>query len=63
MPSPYGLAIEDRCVVYKLRSESFFSSLPAALLQEFERLKTSTLFPKGGLLFVEGQTPQGIHVL
>jgi CRP/FNR family cyclic AMP-dependent transcriptional regulator len=63
MPSPYGLAVEDRCVVCKLRNESFFCSLPAAVLQEFEKLKTSTLFPKGALLFVEGQTPQGIHML
>jgi CRP/FNR family transcriptional regulator, cyclic AMP receptor protein len=63
MPSPYGLAIEDRCVVCKLRNESFFCSLPAAVLHEFEKLKTSTVFPKGAVLFVEGQTPRGIHML
>ena len=63
MPSPHGLAIDDRSVVCKLRSEGFFCSLPAAVLQGFERLKIGTLFPKGGLLFVEGQTPQGLYVL
>jgi len=63
MPSPYGLAIVDRCVVCKLRNESFFCSLPAAVLQEFEKLKVSTVFPKDALLFVEGQTPRGIHML
>jgi CRP/FNR family transcriptional regulator, cyclic AMP receptor protein len=63
MPSPYGLAIEDRCVVCKLRNESFFCSLPTAVLREFEKLKSSTVFPKGAVLFVEGQTPQGIHML
>jgi len=63
MPSPYSLAIADRCVVCKLRNESFFCSLPAAVLHEFEKLKVSTVFPKGALLFVEGQTPRGIHML
>ena len=63
MPSPYGLAIEDRCVVCQLRNESFFCSLPTAVLREFEKLKSSTMFPKGAVLFVEGQTPQGIHML
>jgi CRP/FNR family transcriptional regulator, cyclic AMP receptor protein len=63
MPSPYGLAIQDRCVVCKLRNESFFCSLPTAVLQEFEKLKISTVFPKGAVLFVEGQTPRGIHML
>ena len=60
MPSPYGLAIEDRCVVCKLRNESFFCSLPTAVLQEFEKLKISTVFPKGAVLFVEGQTHQSV---
>jgi CRP/FNR family cyclic AMP-dependent transcriptional regulator len=63
MPSPYGLAIEDRCVVCKLRNESFFCSLPAAILHEFEKLKISTVFPKGASLFVEGQICRGIHML
>ena len=63
MPSPYGLAIMDRCVVCKLRNESFFCSLPAPTLQEFEKLKISTVFPKGALLFVEGQICRGIHML
>ena len=63
MPTPYGLAIVDRCVVCKLRNESFFCSLPAPILHEFEKLKISTVFPKGALLFVEGQTPRGIHML
>ena len=63
MPSPYGLAIVERCVVCKLRNESFFCSRPAAVLQEFEKLKVTTVFPKGAFLFVEGQAPQRIHML
>ena len=63
MPSPHGLALVERCVVCKLRNESFFCSFPAPVLQEFEKLKISTIFPKGSCLFVEGQTPRGIHML
>ena len=50
-------------MVCKLRNESFFCSLPAPILKEFESIKSSTLFPKGAVLFVEGQKPQGIHML
>jgi len=63
MPSAHGLRIVDRCVVCELRNESFFCSLPAAVLQEFEKLKVSMLFRKGTLLFSEGEKPGGIHML
>jgi len=63
MPSAHGLGIVDRCVVCELRNESFFCALPAAVLQEFEKLKVSMVFRKGTLLFSEGEKPGGIHML
>jgi CRP/FNR family cyclic AMP-dependent transcriptional regulator len=63
MPTPYGLAIPDSCVTCRLRTESFFCSLPASVLREFEKLKASTLLPKGAVLFVEGQIPRGMFML
>ena len=40
-----------------------FCDLPAAALQSFENIKYVTPYPKGAVLFVEGQSPRGIFVL
>ena len=37
--------------------------MPPAALQYFESIKYATAYPKGAVLFVEGQTPRGIFVL
>jgi CRP/FNR family transcriptional regulator, cyclic AMP receptor protein len=61
--SPYGLDIIESCLTCKTRSEHLFCDLPAAALQTFESIKYATAYPKGAVLFVEGQAPRGIFVL
>jgi len=61
--SPYGLDITESCLTCKLRAERNFCDLPASALQAFESIKYATAYPKGAVLFVEGQTPRGIFVL
>jgi len=63
MLSPYGLDIIESCLTCKTRSEHLFCDLPAAALQTFENIKYATAYPKGAVLFVEGQAPRGIFVL
>jgi len=63
MRSPYGLGIVESCAACKLREHGYFCDFPEELLKAFESLKYSTLFPKGALLFVEGQSPRGIFML
>ena len=63
MRSPYGLEIIESCVDCKLRAKDFFCNLPADLLKEFESLKYATVFPKGAMLFVEGQSSRGVFML
>ena len=63
MASPYGLEVQESCVVCKLRQENFFCSLPINSLQAFEKIKFSSALPRGGVLFVEGQVPRGIYML
>jgi CRP/FNR family transcriptional regulator len=63
MLSPYGLDIIESCLTCKTRSEHLFCDLPAAALQTFEGIKYATAYPKGAVLFVEGQAPRGIFVL
>ena len=63
MLSPYGLDIIENCLTCKMRAEHIFCDLPAAALQSFENIKYATAYPKGAVLFVEGQSPRGIFVL
>lgn len=63
MLSPYGLDIIENCLACKMRADHIFCDLPAAALQSFENIKYATAYPKGAVLFVEGQSPRGILVL
>jgi CRP/FNR family transcriptional regulator, cyclic AMP receptor protein len=63
MLSPYGLEIVESCITCKLRSDRIFCDLPPTALQAFENIKYAAAYPKGALLFVEGQMPRGIFVL
>jgi CRP/FNR family transcriptional regulator len=63
MLSPYGLDIIESCLACKMRTDKIFCDLPEAALQSFEQIKYATAYPKGAILFVEGQAPRGIFVL
>jgi CRP/FNR family cyclic AMP-dependent transcriptional regulator len=62
MLSPYGFIIES-CLSCKMRAEHIFCDLPTTALQAFESIKYATAYPKGAVLFVEGQAPRGIFVV
>ncbi len=63
MLSPYGLDIIESCLTCRMRIERLFCNLPGAALQAFDTIKYATAYPKGAVLFVEGQVPRGIFVL
>jgi len=61
--SPYGMDIIESCLTCKMRTDRIFCDLPTPVLQVFETIKYATAYPKGAVLFVEGQAPRGIFVL
>lgn len=61
--APYGMELVESCLFCKLRTESFFCSLPAKTLDAFEKIKFPSSLPRNSVLFVEGQTPRGIYLL
>ena len=63
MPLPYGTEIIESCLTCKLRVDRLFCNLPPAALRSFENIKCTTAYPKGAVLFVEGQAPRGIFIL
>ncbi len=63
MLTPYGLDIIESCLSCKMRAEHILCDLPPDALKSFESIKYATAYPKGAVLFVEGQSPRGIFVL
>lgn len=63
MRSPYGLEMSESCFNCKLRSTGFFCQLQAPALRDFDSVKSVAVYPKGAVLFMEGQDPRGVFVL
>ena len=64
MPSPYNLAIVHHCNECPLRqTNGAFCNMGAQPVEALDRLKFTTAYPKGALLFVEGEQPRGVFVL
>ena len=63
MPSPYGLKIIESCLGCTSRAPRFFCNLSVPALQAFEAIRFTNNYPRGSLLFLEGQPPRGVFVL
>jgi CRP/FNR family transcriptional regulator, cyclic AMP receptor protein len=63
MFSPYGLEVSDNCLECKVRTAGHFCEFDADLMKTFDSLKFATVFPKGAVLFGEGQSPRGIFMI
>ena len=63
MRAPYGLNIIDNCVTCPVREEHLFCNLPLPTLQKLNEIKSTAVYPKSAMLFIEGQLPRGVFVL
>jgi len=63
MFSPYGLETIDNCLSCNMRSQRLFCDLSTEALQAFEAIKCATAYPKGAVLFAEGQASSGVFIL
>ena len=63
MRAPYGLNIIDNCMTCAFREEHLFCNLPAAVVQKLSDIKSTAVYPKAAMLFIEGQQPRGVFVL
>src|SRR5207247_432434 len=63
MRAPYGLNIIDNCLNCRVREEHLFCNLPLPALQKLNEIKSTAIYPKSAMLFIEGQLPRGIFVL
>ena len=63
MRAPYGLNILDNCLTCPVREEHLFCNLPMDALQKLNEIKSTAVYPKSAVLFIEGQQPRGVFVL
>src|SRR5215469_4002775 len=61
--SPYGLQVIESCVSCPHRESRLFCNLSPAALQQLSEITASATYPKGAVLFVEGQMARGLFIL
>lgn len=63
MHSPYGLEIVERCAGCRRVEPHAFCKLPESAQRALEAVKYTTVYPRGALLFVEGQPGRGVYII
>jgi CRP/FNR family cyclic AMP-dependent transcriptional regulator len=63
MKAPYGLNILDNCLTCPVRGEHLFCNVSPQAAQRLNEIKSTAVYPKSAMLFIEGQQPRGVFVL
>ncbi|HEY6372179.1 MAG TPA: Crp/Fnr family transcriptional regulator [Candidatus Sulfotelmatobacter sp.] len=62
MRAPYGPNILDNCVSCPVRGEHLFCNLSLQAAPRLNDVKSTAVYPKGAMLFIERQQPRGVFV-
>src|SRR6266404_3379178 len=63
MRAPYGLEIIESCLSCPHREERLFCNLTPPAVRKLAAITSAAAYPKGAILFVEGQSPRGVFIL
>src|SRR3954466_14238964 len=63
MPTPYNLDVHNDCADCNVHTERTFCNMGPETMSELDSIKFTGIYPKGSLLFVEGEQPRGVFVL
>lgn len=63
MRSPYGFEILENCVHCPQRREREFCDVSPVTLEHLQHVKSTSIYPPGTLLYIEGQPPRGVFIL
>ncbi|HVE55891.1 MAG TPA: Crp/Fnr family transcriptional regulator [Pyrinomonadaceae bacterium] len=58
-----NLKIQHNCGDCEVALRGFFCDLQESTLQNLESLKISNVYPRGSVLFIEGQASNGVYIL
>ena len=60
---PYNLTVIESCFGCVMREEGVFCHLPHASLTQLNSLRMNAFYPRGAVLFVQGESPRGLFIL
>jgi CRP/FNR family transcriptional regulator, cyclic AMP receptor protein len=63
MKAPYGLEIIENCLACPVMKDRLFCNLSSHALRGLDTISSSATYPKGAVLFVEGQQPRGVFII
>lgn len=63
MKTPYGLNVIEDCLACPMHKDRLFCNLPETALAGLDAISSSATYPRGSVLFVEGQSPRGVFIL
>jgi CRP/FNR family transcriptional regulator len=61
--TPYGLEIIEDCVAFPLHKDRVFCNLSKDSITGLDAISSSATYPKGAVLFMEGQESRGVFIL
>lgn len=63
MPSPYNIAIQNSCTTCARGTEQLFCNMSPEAMKTLDAIKFTSVYPKGSILFVDGEEPRGVFIL
>ena len=63
MSRAYDFHIIENCSKCPFREDRLFCDLPDNTVKQLQEIKATSVYPKGALLFLEGQPPRGVFIL
>jgi CRP/FNR family cyclic AMP-dependent transcriptional regulator len=63
MKTPYGLEVIESCLTCPLHRDRLFCNLAPGALAGLDAISSPATYPKGAILFVDGQQPRGVFVI
>jgi CRP/FNR family cyclic AMP-dependent transcriptional regulator len=63
MPSPYNIEIQNSCAACTRGTEELFCNMSPAAMKTLDAIKFTSVYPKGSILFVDGEEPRGVFIL
>lgn len=63
MRTPYNLSANHDCTVCPERVNRRFCNMPKETVDRMSEITFTSFYPKGSLLFVEGENPRGVFIL
>lgn len=62
-PSPYNLRVVDSCYDCANREGALVCKLPQSGIRELNAIRQNAFYPRGVVLYAEGETPRGVYIL